>query len=66
MSNEVDSFLYHGAPNPFKQEFLNQIPMGTGTLKQDFDESYDRPNIDYFTLMDSGYVRGQKMWGVVE
>lgn len=60
LSNEIDAFLYGEGSNPFSGP--NYIPIGTGMVKQDFDESSERPNLDTFALMDLGFLREQRPW----
>lgn len=53
ISDEVDSFLYHGGPNPFQNGSDTQVASGVGTLRHDFDDGYDRSK---YSLREAGPV----------
>lgn len=55
--DEIDAFLYHNGPHPIDEQFPRSVPNGVGILRQDFDPSYDRPNLDNLALMDLGFIR---------
>jgi hypothetical protein len=44
ISDEVDSFLYHGGPNPFENGSDREVAGDIGTLRHDFDARYDLSN----------------------
>jgi hypothetical protein len=58
IENEISDFLYTDGPNPFScQGYGNEIQMGFGVRRDEFDPAFERPYIDDGELERLGYIK---------